>query len=229
MAKPSFAGVPPAGSLALIALLAACGSGSDGGPGPSPTTLAVAKASPSGDGQTGDPGQPLAAPLRIAATRGGTPEAGAPVTWTATGTGSLAPASGTTDANGIASAAWTLGQEQGTQSAQAVVSGAVGSPVIFSATAGSGGGAPLAATVILREAGGTRYDPNAVTIGAGGTVTWVWGDGQHDVTSTGLPSFQSSGPPNEPPRQYAVTFSSAGVYNYACTVHPGMSGRVTVQ
>jgi plastocyanin len=218
-----------AGCLAVATMLAGCGSGADAGPGPNPTTLAVAKATPSGDGQAGTPGQPLAAPLRIAAARGGTPEAGVAVTWTATGTGTLAPASGTTDASGIASAVWTLGQEQGTQSAQAVVAGAVGSPLIFSATAGSGGGAPLSASVVLRTVGGNRFDPSAVTVAVGGTVTWIWGDGQHDVTSTGTPSFQSSGPPNDPPRQYAVTFNSAGVYNYACTVHPGMSGRVTVQ
>ena len=218
-----------AGGLAAAATLTGCGSGADAGPGPSPATLSVAKASPSGDGQSGTPGQALAAPIRIAAVRGGSPEAGVSVTWTATGTGSLAPASGVTDANGIAATVWTLGQEQGTQSAQAVVSGATGSPVIFSATAAGGGGAPLSASVILRTIGGNRFDPSAVTIAQGGTVTWIWGDGQHDVTSTGTPSFQSSGAPNDPPRQYAVTFNAAGLYNYACTVHPGMSGRVTVQ
>ena len=31
------------------------------------------------------------------------------------------------------------------------------------------------------------------------------------------------------PRQYSVTFNAPGQYNYACTVHPGMSGRVIVQ
>jgi plastocyanin len=214
--------------LAIASLAVGCGSGADAG-GPNPSPLAIAKSSPTGDNQTGTPGQTLAAPIRIAAARGGTPEAGIAVTWTASGTGSLSPGSGVTDANGIASAVWTLGQEAGTQTAQAAVSGAAGSPLIFTATAGSGGGAPLTATVVLRSAGGNRFDPDAVTIGAGGTVTWVWGDGLHDVTSTGSPSFQSSGAPDSPPRQYAVTFNAAGVYNYVCTVHPGMNGRVTVQ
>lgn len=217
-----------AGALATASLLTACGSGADAG-GPNPTPLAVAKASPSGDNQTGTPGQALGAPLRIAAARGGTPEAGLTVTWTASGTGSVAPPSGVTDANGIASAVWTLGQEAGAQTAQAAVSGAAGSPLSFTATAGNGGGAPLNATVVLRTAGGNRFDPSAVTIGTGGTVTWTWGDGIHDVTSSGSPSFQSSGAPNGPPRQYSVTFNAPGQYNYACTVHPGMSGRVIVQ
>ena len=217
-----------AGSVATAFLLTACGAGADAG-GPNPPLLAIAKASPSGDNQTGTPGQALAAPIRIAAARGGTPEAGIMVTWTASGTGSFAPASGVTDGNGIASAVWTLGQEAGAQNAQAAVSGAAGSPLIFTATAGNGGGAPLTASVVLRSAGGNRFDPSAVTIATGGTVTWIWGDNVHDVTSSGSPSFQSSGAPNGPPRQYSVTFNTAGVYTYVCTVHPGMNGRVTVQ
>ncbi len=211
-------------------VLAGCGSGADSpGPGPNPATLTAAKASSSGDGQSGGPGQPLAQPIRIVVTRGGTPEAGVGVTWTAGGSGaSLAPASGTTDATGIASSVWTLGQEQGAQAAQAAVTGAAGSPVSFTATAVGGGGAG-SATVVLRTAGGNRFDPSAVTIGVGGTVTWIWGDGVHDVTSSGSPSFPSSGIANGPPRSYPVTFSAAGVYQYECTVHNGMTGRVTVQ
>jgi plastocyanin len=47
----------------------------------------------------------------------------------------MTPASGTTDANGIASSSWTLGSVSGGQTAQATVSGAGGSPVTFTATA----------------------------------------------------------------------------------------------
>lgn len=228
MVQNSYARLSAGGLLAAALVVAACGSGADAGLVPNPTTLTVSKAQPSGDGQSGTPGEPLAQPIRIVATRGGTPEAGIGVTWTATGTGSLAPASGTTDASGIASTVWTLGQEQGTQTAQAVVSGALGSPLTFSAAAG-GGGVPLSATVVLRTTGGNRFDPSAVTIRVGGTVTWVWGDGVHDVTSAGPPSFASSGPANGPPRSYPVTFNTAGVYDYECTVHNGMTGQVTVQ
>ncbi len=220
-------------ALALLAQvgLSGCGGGEGGpAPGPNPATLTAAKAPSSGDGQSGPPGQALPQPIRILVTRGGSPEAGVGVAWTATGTGALlTPASGTTDATGIASTVWTLGQELGAQTVQAAVAGAAGSPVAFAATATGPGGGPASATVVLRSSGGNRFDPSAVTIGIGGTVTWVWGDGVHDVTSSGSPSFTSSGPANGPPRSYPVTFNAAGVYDYECTVHSGMTGRVTVQ
>ena len=194
-----------------VALLAACGSGSDGpSPGPNPPGLTAARATPSGDQQTAEVGQPLDQPISIIVTRGGNPEAGAAVTWTAAGTGaSVAPQTGVTDASGIASTVWILGQALGNQTAQGAVAGATGSPVSFSATAIASGGGPASATVTLREAGGNRFDPSAVTIGVGGTVTWVWGDGTHNVTSTGSPSFTSSGSANPPPRSYPITFNAA--------------------
>lgn len=218
--------------LLLIAQagLIGCGGGEDGpSPGPNPAALSAAKPASSGDGQSAAPGAALPQPIRIIVTRAGTPEAGVGVTWSAGGTGSIDPASGTTDGSGIASTAWTLGQEVGTQTAQAAVAGATGSPVSFTATA-TGGGLPSAATVLLRTAGGTRFDPASTTIAVGGTVTWTWNDGFHDVTSTGNPSFPSSGVPVSPPATHQATFSQPGVYNYICTVHaPNMSGTITVQ
>jgi plastocyanin len=124
-----------------------CG-GDDGGTGTPSSTTAIAKASNSGDAQSGTVGQTLASPLQVVVTEGGAPSAGATVTWSTTGGGSLDPASGTTDASGIASSSWTLGTTSGSQSAQATLSGASGSPVTFTATA-----APASATT-LEVAGG---------------------------------------------------------------------------
>lgn len=125
-------------AAALVALVAC--SGSDGGNGPAPApAVAVAKAPVSGDAQTGTVGMPLANPIRVLVTRDGSPEPGATVTWTAPGTGaSVVPASGTTDAQGLAQAVWTLPNAAGPRTASAAVSGAGGSPVGFTATALAG-------------------------------------------------------------------------------------------
>jgi plastocyanin len=65
----------------------------------------------------------------------GAPSPGATVAWSATGGGSVDPASAPTDANGSASTGWTLGTTSGAQTATASLAGATGSPVTFTATA----------------------------------------------------------------------------------------------
>ena len=54
------------------------------------------------------------------------------------------PASGSTNADGVASSTWSLGTAAGAQTARATVAGAVGSPVTFTATAAAGAAATLA-------------------------------------------------------------------------------------
>ena len=128
-----------------------CGGGGGDNGGTPPSTTAIAKASNSGDGQTGQVGQALGAPLQVVVTDGGAPAAGATVTWSTTAaTGSMTPTSTPTDANGIASSSWSLGTVAGPQSAQATLSGASGSPITFTATAAAGEPTTLA------EAGGNN-------------------------------------------------------------------------
>ena len=125
-----------------------CG-GDDGGTPPS--TTAIAKTT--GDGQDGQVGQALASPLVVTVTEAGAPKVGATVTWATTAAGStLDPTSATTDASGLASTTWTLGTTSGSQTAQASLSGASGSPVSFTATA-----APDAAAA-LSKAGGDQQN-----------------------------------------------------------------------
>ena len=57
----------------------------------------------------------------------------------------------------------------------------------------------------------------------GDTVTWVWdGQAQHNVVGDG---FQS---PDQSSGTFKYTFERSGTYRYACTIHPGMEGSVTV-
>lgn len=133
-------------SFGVLSLcLLSCGGG-DASQGPG-STITIARApSASGDAQTGTAGQALASPLRVIVTLDGAPQSGTAVTWSAAAGGAVAPASATTDASGIASGSWTLGHAAGSQSAQAALSGASGSPVAFSATASAGAAASMAAT-----------------------------------------------------------------------------------
>ena len=131
------------GTMVVVAALAGCG-GDDGGPnGPNnPDPLVLAKApAPNGDGQSGVVTAPLAEALRVRLTRGGEPEAGVQVTWAASGTGSIA--GGTSNAEGVATAIWTMPQQAGNATATAAVSGATGSPVTFTATAAAAAAASL--------------------------------------------------------------------------------------
>jgi plastocyanin len=229
--------------LLAATALTACGSnGSDlGGGGPDPSALSAARSQPSGDGQSGTAGQDLANPLRIVVLRGAMPAAGAVVTWSATGTGaSMTPNVETTGPDGISTSMWHLGSDVGAQHAQAAVTGAEGSPVLFAATAvapggggGGGGGGSSPVTIQLRSDGGNRFEPANVTIAVGTTVTWTWVGGIHNVTPAGAPTFTGSGSPVSAPHTFSQTFSSPGTYLYFCEVHgtatSGMRGTIVVQ
>lgn len=131
----------------ILAGAAGLSCGGDDNSGTPPSTTAIAKTS--GDGQAGRVGQTLADPLQVTVTDGGAPAAGATVTWSVTaGGGVIDLTSVATDADGHATASWTLGPVAGSQTAQASLAGAAGSPVTFTASAVIGEAASL------EEAGG---------------------------------------------------------------------------
>jgi plastocyanin len=117
-----------AAAVVLGALLSGCGGDS----GTPPSTISIAKVS--GDGQVAVAGQLLADPVTVTVTDGGAASVGTTLSWATTSGGSLEPATVVTDANGQASANWTLGTTSGSQTATASVSGA-NTPATFTATA----------------------------------------------------------------------------------------------
>ena len=221
--------------LVVAAALGGCSSDNSGGPG----TLAVAKsATNSGDAQNGTAGQALADPLRVVVTDGGMVQNGVTVSWATTGGGSLSPATSTTDANGLAVAAWTLGAGGGAQTATASVSGASGSPVTFTATA------PVVPTITVAPGGALQFSPATITINAGQSVRFVWAGGatNHNVSpdagnATPLPSSPGLPALLDAPQEFNAVFPAAGTFKFFCTAHganpsagnvTGMSGTVTV-
>lgn len=89
--------------------------------------------------------------------------------------------------------------------------------------AGALGGANAASshTVVLRH---NQYLPGTASIRRGDSVTWVWEDG-HTLHNVIGPGFQSRTVRHG---TFTVRFTRSGTYNYKCTVHPHMTGRVIV-
>jgi plastocyanin len=69
------------------------------------------------------------------------------------------------------------------------------------------------------------FNPSAVTVPVNGTVAWQWNSGgvAHNVT---FADGSTSG--DRTSGSFERTFSTAGAFNYQCTIHPGMAGRVDV-
>ena len=168
----------------------------------------------SGDDQTGQTGSRLAAELVVQVLDDqDNPVGGVTVTWAVTsGSGSVSRASATTDDDGQASTAWTLGPELGVQRVSATAAGA--GSVAFEATATAGApsglslvtqpsatarlGVPFARqpVVQVRDAAGNPVPTSGVTVAAAiatgggqliGTSTRTTGsDGRATFTDLGI-------------------------------------------
>ena len=79
-----------------------------------------------------------------------------------------------------------------------------------------------ATNVVVKQ---MRYSPAAIEVPTGTEVTWSFRDGllQHNVVGDGWGS-------GEPQRAgtYSHTFTQPGTYDYTCTLHAQMTGRVVV-
>jgi plastocyanin len=91
-------------------------------------------------------------------------------------------------------------------------------------TGAFGGARPASGhTVVLKD---IRFNPGALNIRRGDSVTWLWRDGglEHNVTFAGFHSrTQGFG-------SYTVKFTRRGTFNYRCTIHValGMRGKIIV-
>jgi plastocyanin len=103
----------------------------------------------------------------------------------------------------------------------------------------SGGSAPIDMTgkaeVEIDAQGGNQFSPANIRIDTGTKVTWANKDSiAHNVKKSadaldfGAPFGVDAGQFN-PGDTYAFTFDKAGDYPYTCTIHAGMSGKVTVE
>jgi len=94
-----------------------------------------------------------------------------------------------------------------------------------SSPTGSSGTPPSPNSVNIQ---GMAFSPGSLTVAAGTKVTWTNKDSApHTVTSTGSPSFTSSGTLSQN-GTYSFTFVTAGTYTYICSIHPSMQGTIIV-
>lgn len=72
------------------------------------------------------------------------------------------------------------------------------------------------------------FTPNALTVPAGTTVQWVNRDDiPHTVVSDDKTTFKSKALDTDD--NFSYTFSKPGTYSYFCSIHPKMTGKVTVE
>lgn len=88
---------------------------------------------------------------------------------------------------------------------------------------GAAQSAPRTVDVHVRD---LQFTPGEVTVSVGDTVRWTFDDGGmfHHVEATD-DSFDST---ILGTGTFSTTFTDAGTHSYACSIHPYMTGTVTV-
>jgi plastocyanin len=81
--------------------------------------------------------------------------------------------------------------------------------------------------------GDKAYSPNPAEIKAGETVTWTNDDSQIHTATSGAVGAEDSGKVFDsgilsPKATFDFKFDQAGEYDYYCTLHPQMLGKVVV-
>jgi Icc protein len=93
----------------------------------------------------------------------------------------------------------------------------------------------LAANLSAQQAGPNEvridnfaFTPKTLTVQQGATVTWINRDDvPHKVVSTDK-KFASS-PALDTDQKFSHTFTTLGTYDYFCSIHPRMTGKIVVK
>lgn len=72
-----------------------------------------------------------------------------------------------------------------------------------------------------------RFDPPNLSIATGETVTWRMNDGVPHTVTAEDGSFSSRTLSRG--GRFSHTFDQPGTYEYVCSIHPSMRGRITVE
>jgi plastocyanin len=77
----------------------------------------------------------------------------------------------------------------------------------------------------------SAYSPTPLTVAMGTTVTWKNEDSMpHTATADNSSAFQfDTGNIASGATSGGITFTQAGTFEYICTYHPTMRGKITVQ
>jgi len=70
-----------------------------------------------------------------------------------------------------------------------------------------------------------KFNPAEITIQKGETITWINEDSAtHNVTGTAINSGSLA-----KGQSFKQTFNDTGTFDYSCTVHPNMKGKIIVK
>jgi len=86
--------------------------------------------------------------------------------------------------------------------------------------------ATAAAAPVQIEMKNFAFDPPAIAVKAGQTLTWTNGDVVPHTATAATKAWDSG--QMAPGRSYAVTLTKPGTYEYACSNHPFMHAKVIV-
>ena len=75
--------------------------------------------------------------------------------------------------------------------------------------------------------GASAYSPDALSVDAGTTVTWVNTDSVSHTSTSDAAGWNSG--EVVPGGQFSFAFQSAGTFPYHCTIHHGMVGTVVAR
>jgi plastocyanin len=92
---------------------------------------------------------------------------------------------------------------------------------------GGGGGGTLVHAARVTATTGLAFNPSNVSIAPGDTIYYTFETVQHNVV------FDTQGSPADVGTTSSTTvkrvFPTAGTFDYHCSLHAGMTGKVTVQ
>lgn len=71
------------------------------------------------------------------------------------------------------------------------------------------------------------FAPDTATVAVNSTVTWVNKDDIPHVIASSDGAFKSKALDTD--QKYSYTFTKAGTYQYYCSIHPKMVGKIVVQ
>ena len=72
------------------------------------------------------------------------------------------------------------------------------------------------------------FSPKTFTVAVGATVTWTNHDSVPHVVTSAHDRFKKS-PVLKTGQRFSNTFAAAGTYSYFCSIHPRMTGEITVK
>ena len=90
---------------------------------------------------------------------------------------------------------------------------------------GNPGGTPTQTNAVTVS--NDTFGPSSIQVAPGTTVTWTWSQSAslHNVTFSSGQSSANLGAG----ATFSRAFPTAGTFTYQCTIHPSMTGTVTVQ